>query len=113
MKGGFSLLSLINIETGLRTEIKSPYITISSVRQVDSQTVVFIGSKFNEGGAVVKLSLTSSGGIFSDLVKSHELPMDPKLAPKPEMLQLEDKNERPTFRPVSSADEPQVRRTSK
>jgi len=45
----------------------------------------------------VKLSLTYSGGIFSDLVKSHEFPLDPKLAPKPQMLQLKDKNERRLF----------------
>lgn len=97
VKNGFSLLSLIDIETGRRTEIKSPYISINSLRQIDSQTVVFIGSKFDEGGAIVKLSLTPSGGIFRELVKSHESPLDPKLAPKPDMLQLKDKRERPLF----------------
>ncbi|KLO12177.1 alpha/beta-hydrolase [Schizopora paradoxa] len=97
VRGGFSLLSLIDIATGRRTEIKSPYISINSVRQIDSQTVAFIGSKFNEGSAVVKLSLTPSGGIFRDIVKSSELPLDPKLAPKPQMLQLKDIKGRPLF----------------
>ncbi|KAJ7577960.1 alpha/beta-hydrolase [Mycena floridula] len=95
-KDGRNVLYLVDIGTGERTLIDSPYVSIENVRALSTSRheIVFSGAKVDEGTTIVKcaVSLTDSPPTFSFTTlkssKSH-IPVENISVPQPITLERE------------------------
>ncbi|KLO06971.1 alpha/beta-hydrolase [Schizopora paradoxa] len=96
-KDGIANLSVISVASGTRNVIKSDIVFIRSVQGIDHENVVFIGSKANAGGAIVKMTLSpgsSSDATFTTLRSSDEVLPPAGYAAAPTVLRLSDNEQR-------------------
>ncbi len=100
LKEGIANLSIVDVMTGIRYAIKSDYVSVRSVQQIDGRNVAFIGSKVDAGGAVVKATLTydtSPGAAFFTLRRSDEQAPTAGYIPFPMTLKLGDPQNRALY----------------
>jgi len=68
-RDGIAVLYLVNVGTGSRKEIITPFTVIKFLAAVTSQKVVFIGSKADETGVVVEGTLSKDGPVVYKVLK--------------------------------------------
>lgn len=110
---GIAKLFVLDIDTGSRQELDSPYVVVRQVRRVSESSIVFIGTRIDQGPAIIRLTLTLPSGdsgwlaTFEVLSSSSTVDLPPAYIPMPQTIQAADDQGRPlhvTYFPPTSGD---------
>lgn len=97
LRDGRSILYVATLCSGAVTEVECPYLAVECIRPVTDHSVVFIGSKSDEGRRLVLCNLVDwkrpSFTVLKDLSPGAEIPSAYFSQPQPMSLQVPPKDE--------------------